>query len=314
MKYFKDGEPQFGRIIRDSAIVVGALIFLMICWPLYTVPTGSRGVVTVGGAIRAIQGEGFTFLLPWEKLSLFSIRSETADINNAEGGTMDTQPVHVSMTVRYSIRPDKVSEVFEKYSHDGNLLSYVQTATAETFKAVTARYVAPDLLTKRGLVSSDINSALQAKLDKYGAQVINVDMTQFAFNKDYMDAINDKVSQEQKRLAADNKLKTVESEQKQKVAVALADAAAVKATADGEAYKNLTIAKAQADALRAQNAALRESKDVLELRRIEVEKIKAERWGGEFPQVMFSGGAGGVVPFMDISALPARIKKGGGGS
>ena len=45
----------------------------------------------------------------------------------------------MSLTVRYSIATDRVAEVFEKYSHDGNLASYVQTATQEIFKAVTAQ-------------------------------------------------------------------------------------------------------------------------------------------------------------------------------
>ena len=54
---------------------------------------------------------------PWRKLSNFSIRAETASIDDAEGATSDTQPVRVALTVRYSIFPDRVAEVFEKYSH-----------------------------------------------------------------------------------------------------------------------------------------------------------------------------------------------------
>jgi hypothetical protein len=76
---------------------------------------------------------------PWEHLNLFSIRSETANINDAEGSTLDTQPVYTSLTVRYSIQPDRVAEVYEKYSHNGDLSSYVDTATHEIFKAVTAK-------------------------------------------------------------------------------------------------------------------------------------------------------------------------------
>jgi regulator of protease activity HflC (stomatin/prohibitin superfamily) len=75
-----------------------------------------------------IEGEGLAVLPPWQKLYNFSIRAEKADIENAEGSTSDTQPVKVSMTVRYSIATDKVAEVFEKYSHDGDLSSYVQQA------------------------------------------------------------------------------------------------------------------------------------------------------------------------------------------
>jgi prohibitin 2 len=283
---------------RSLAIAIGLLFALYLLWPFYSVPTGSRGVVTQFGKIVGIEGEGLAVLPPWEKLSNFSIRAEQADIENAEGSTSDTQPVKVSMTVRYSIATDRVSEVFEKYSHDGNLASYVQTATQEIFKAVTAKYTAPDLIAQRARVSSDINAALREKLAIYGAQVINIDMRNFNFSDAYMAAINDKVTQEQLRLAAENKLKTVEAEQKQKVAIAEAEASARKAQADGEAYANLTIAKAQAEALRVQNAALAQNKDVLELRRIEVEKTKAEKWNGALPSAVF---AGAPIPFLNVS-------------
>jgi prohibitin 2 len=282
---------------RRIGVGVIVVVVLAVLWPFYSVPTGSRGVITQFGKIVGIEGEGLAVLPPWQKLSNFSIRAEQADIENAEGSTSDTQPVKVSMTVRYSIATDRVAEVFEKYSHDGNLSSYVQTATQEIFKAVTAKYTAPDLIAQRAKVSADINAALREKLALYGAQVINIDMRNFSFSDSYMHAINEKVTQEQLRLGAENKLKTVEAEQKQKVAVAEAEASARKAQADGEAYANLTIAKAQAEALRVQNAALAQNKDVLELRRIEVEKIKAEKWNGALPTAIY---AGAPIPFLNV--------------
>lgn len=285
------------KLLRNIGIAVAALILFAIFWPLRTVPTGSRGVITVGGAIRGIEAEGYTFLAPWQTLTLFNIRAEAADINDAEGPTADQQPVKTSLTVRYSISPDKVSEVLEKYSHDGNLDSYVHTAAQEIFKAVTVKYTAVELISKRAAVSADINAALRGKLALYGAQVINIDMRNFSFSPSYMAAINEKTTQEQLRQAADNKLKTVESEQKQKVAIAEAEASALKAKADGEAYANLKIATAQADALKVQNAALSQNKDVLELRRVEVELEKAKRWNGALPQAIYGSAP---VPFLQV--------------
>jgi prohibitin 2 len=279
-------------------VVIVGVVVVWICWPFYSVPTGSRGVVTQFGRIVGIEGEGLAILPPWQKLSNFSIRAEKADVEEADGSTSDTQPVRVSMTVRYSIATDKVAEVFEKYSHDGDLSSYVQTATQEVFKAVTAKYTAPDLIAERAKVSADIGEALKMKLALYGAQVINIDMRNFAFSDSYMHAINDKVTQEQLRLAAENKLKTVEAEQKQKVAIAEAEANAKKAEADGEAYASLAIAKAQAEALRVQNAALAQNRDVLELRRIEVEKAKADKWNGQLPTAIY---AGAPIPFLNVT-------------
>jgi prohibitin 2 len=285
------------KLIKYGVASVIFAILLLVFWPIRTVPTGHRGVITVGGAIHGIEAEGFHLLAPWERLDIFSVRAEEASVENADGSTSDTQPVKVSLTVRYSILPDKVSDVFEKYSHTGDLSSYVQTATQEVFKAVTAKYTAPDLIAKRSLVSNDILEGLKKKLDIYGAQVINIDMRNFAFSPDYMSAINQKVNQEQLRLVAENKLKTVKAEQEQKVVTAVAEADAARAKADGEAYANLKIAQAQADAIKIQASALTQNRDVLELRRIEVERIKAEKWGGVLPTHIYGSAP---VPFMNL--------------
>lgn len=286
------------KLIKIVALSVAGLIVMVIIWPFYQVPTGSRGVVTQFGRIVRVEEEGMAILPPWQKLALFSIRAEQADIDNAEGATSDTQPVATSLTIRYNIFPNKVAEVYEKYSHNGDLSSYVQTASQEIFKAVTARYTAPDLIAQRAKVSGDIYAALGVKLAVYGAQVINIDMRKFSFSPSYMAAINEKVTQEQLRQAADNKLKTVESEQKQKVAIAEAEANAVKATADGDAYATVKNATAQAEALRVQNAAIAQSPQILELQRIKVDQTRAEKWNGALPGNIY---AGAPIPFFTPS-------------
>lgn len=272
--------------VKIVLIGLGALFLIAIIWPFGQVPTGHRGVVTQFGRIVGIETEGLVILPPWQKLNIFNVRAEQADVEKADGATADTQPVSVSMTVRYRITPDRVADVFENYSRDGNLDSYVGTATQEVFKAVTARYVATDLIAKRQAVSADISAGLTTKLALYGAQVVNIDMRNFAFGGDYMAAINEKVTQEQKKLAAENKLKTVEAEQKQKIAVAEAEAKATVATAEAEAKS-----------IHLKSEALARSKDVLELNRIEVEKIKAERWDGKLPQNIY---AGAPIPFLNV--------------
>lgn len=286
------------RHIKSIAIAFVTFITLAVCWPLYSVPTGHRGVITVGGSIKGIEQEGFTLLWSWQKLNVFNVRAESATIENADGATSDQQPVKTSLVVRYSVLPDKVAHVFEQYSRDGNLDSYIQTASLESFKAVTARYTAPDLIAKRPQVASDIVAQLRSKATVYGAQVINVDMTNFAFNQAYMNAINEKVTQEQLRQAAENKVLTVSAQQKEKVAIAEAEATARKAEADGRAYAVTKAAEAEANALRVQNMALQQSKDVLELRRIEVELAKAQKWNGELPTHLYGSAP---IPFMNLS-------------
>lgn len=287
-----------GLIARDLGILIVLSVLLTTFWPLCEVPTGMRGVITVGGEIKGIQSEGFKLLWPWEKLSLFNVRNEKANVENAEGATSDTQPVHVSLTVRYSILPNKVSEVFEHFSKDGDLGSYVDTATRETFKAVTARYTAVDLIAQRSKVSADIKSLLETKVAQYGASVTNIDVTSFLFSPSYMEAINNKVTQQQAALAAEQRLNTVRAEQQQKVLTAEAEANAIKAKADGDAYAQLKNAQAQAESLRIQNAALAQNRDVLELRRIEVDMVRAQKWKGDVPTAVY---AGAPIPFLDVS-------------
>lgn len=274
-----------------------ALIVVVANWPFQTVPTGHRGVLTQFGRIVGIEGEGLVILPPWRKLNVFNIRSETANIDRAEGATSDIQPVSVSMTVRYSIQPDKVGEVFEKYSRDGNLDNYIMTAAQEVFKSVTAKYTATELISKRAMVSNEISDKLRSKVALYGAMILNIDMRNFDYSKEYMAAINAKATEEQKRLAAENMVRTVQAQQQAKVVTAEAEAAALRAQADGEAYAKVKAAEAEAQSLRTQNAALRESKEVLELRRIEVEQTKADRWNGALPTAIY---AGAPVPFLDV--------------
>jgi prohibitin 2 len=287
------------RILRIISIVL-SIVLIALLWPFRTVPTGFRGVITQFGAIRGIENEGLVVLPPWQTLNTFNVRAEQADIENAEGATKDTQPVKVSLTVRYSITPDKVAEVFEKYSRNGDLTSYVQTAALESFKAVTAKYTAPELISQRALVSNDITGALRAKLALYGAQVINIDMRNFAFDPAYMTAINTKVTEEQKKLAAENRARTVEAEQRVKIVTAEAEASATRARADGESYAALKVAHAQAESLRITNQALAQNKDVLDLKRIEVEHAKAVKWNGVLPLQNVFGTA--PIPYMNMGA------------
>jgi prohibitin 2 len=204
--------------------------------------------------------------------------------------------------VRYSIIPDKVAEVYEKYSHNGDLSSYIQTASQEIFKATTAKYTAVDLIAQRAKVSLDIRTALAEKIAQYGAQIITIDMRNFSFSESYMSAINAKVTQEQLRLGAENKLRTVEAEQKQQVVVAEALAGAVKAKADGDAYATLTNAKADAEATRitgqAKATAMLAQAQAISNNVALVELTKAEKWDGKLPVAVY---AGAPIPFLNVT-------------
>ena len=80
--------------IKKAAIIGATILGVAVLWPFYSVPTGSRGVVTQFGKIVGIEGEGLAVLPPWQKLNNFSIRAEEANIEDVEGSTSDKNLMH----------------------------------------------------------------------------------------------------------------------------------------------------------------------------------------------------------------------------
>lgn len=267
-------------------IGIGLLTLILASGSFSVVPEGSRGVKTQFSEAVGITGQGLQFKIPFiQSVTPISVMADAVDIKNAEGATKDTQPVHTSLVVRYHINEKQVLEVYKEYSKTGDLDSYVATATVEAFKAVTSRYDATELISKRSDVSYAVQKAIQDKVEKYGVTVLNIDMTQFAFSADYMKAIGQKVTEEQQKLAEINKLERIKVEQQQKVV-----------SAQAEAEAKIAEAKGKAEAVRLEAQALQSNMSILELRRIEVQKIQAERWDGKLPTTVM----GNAVPMVNL--------------
>ena len=310
--WYKEVETSWGtrrevvpeNVVFDAIRVLVYLYLLLTLWPFWIVPNGSEGVITEFGKITRIEPEGLHFVSPTETLKIFNMRVKEVAIEDAEGGTSDQQPVFTSLTARYRIHRNQIAMVYRDLSHDGDLSGPVNTATKEVFKAVTSQYTAPELLTKRQEVSQKIKALLNEKVSIYGAEVVNIDMTTFRYGPDYMAAINMKVTEEQKKLAAENAALTAKAKAQEKVYQAEAERDAAKAKADGDAYQKLEVAKAEASALREVNKAIQESKDLLEYERIKVAGVWAGRWDGSVPTtVMGNGGVTPTVPYMQVPFL-----------
>ena len=272
-----------GKIKVVAAIVgVGLLGFSSFT----VVPEGHRGVHTRFSEATDVRPQGLNVKLPFfDDIKAISIMADSVEIKNAEGATKDTQPVHTNLVVRYHINEKEVLRVYKDYSTSGDLDNFVGTASQEAFKAVTAKYDAVELISKRNQVSQDVTGAIQAKITRFGAEIISVDMTQFSFSADYMKAINAKVTEEQQKLAEQNKLERIKVEQQQKVV-----------TAQAEAEATIATAKAKAEAVRLEAQALRDNMSILELRRIEVAKVQAERWDGKLPTTSL----GNAIPMINF--------------
>ena len=148
----------------------------------------------------------------------------------------------------------------------------------EVLKAVTAKYTAEELITKRPAVSEEMRATLAERLLVHNIAVNALSIVGFSFSKIFMEAIESKQTAEQLALKAKRDLDRIKIEAEQKI----------------------TAAKAEAESLRLQRANI--SPDLIELRKIEANLRAIDKWNGILPQVT----GGGAVPFIGVGDLQKR--------
>ena len=138
-----------------------------------------------------------------------------------------------------------------------------------------------DIIANRASISPAVEQAIKnAVTDEYYVNIVTVALTNIDFSDAFEQAVEDKMIAEQAKLKA-------EYDNQTKVAKAEADAAAKLAAAQAE----IEIAKAQAEAKKIAAEAEAEANRILteSLSQIILDKIYAENWNGELPDVIGSG-------------------------
>src|SRR6266568_2155833 len=148
----------------------------------------------------------------------------------------------------------------------------IDPAVQEIVKAVTAKFTAEELITKRQFVKDEIKTALHERLTASHISLDELNITDFQFSKGFNEAIESKQTAEQLALKAQRDLERVKIEGQQKIVQA----------------------KAEAESQRIQKETI--SPIILQLRAI-------EKWDGKFPQVI---GGSGALPFINIDAGSTR--------
>ncbi|MGY5141426.1 MAG: prohibitin family protein [Nitrosopumilus sp.] len=271
-----------------KGVVVGIVILIIIgvvaTASVKIVDSGHRGVLLHWNAVDLTQPpleEGLHFVVPFQD-EVVNIEVRTLKYaNNARSASKDLQTVETTVTVNY--HPDK-EQIHRLYKNLG--LDYenrvIQPAIEETVKQVTANYNAEELITKRPLVKADIESSIRDRLNQFDVVTEVISITDFEFSPLFAQAIESKVEAEQNALRAENDLKRIEVEAKQREANAI-----------GLANANIAEAKGEAEAIAIINKALAENPNYLEW-------LKTQAWDGKLPLVVGAGG----TPFIQIPVTP----------
>ncbi len=258
--------------LRNLIIIVAVLFLFFVLKPWAQVDAGQRGVVLNFGAVQDIVlQEGIHFRIPiMQEVKTVDVRIQKV-VTDAASSSSDLQDVDMSVALNYNIIPDKANVVVQTINSDYKS-TIIDPAVQEVMKAVSARYTAEELITKRPAVSSEMKEALRLRLLESNITVTGFSIINFSFSQTFTDAIEAKQTAEQNALKAKRDLDRIKVEAEQTIAAATAEA----------------------EALRLQKMNI--SPDLIELRKIEAELKAIEKWNGVLPGVTGSG----AIPFIGV--------------
>jgi regulator of protease activity HflC (stomatin/prohibitin superfamily) len=259
------------KIVVGVIIAIVALIVLSQCFAI--VDSGNSGVVLT---FQQVQGtvltEGLHFKIPFAQTVVqIDNRVQKAEAT-CSSASKDLQTISSVIAVNYKVLNDNSASVYKNIGR--NYVDVIITpAIQECVKAVTARYTAEELITKRQQVSEEMREELITKISAYGFEIQVFNIISFDFSAEYNAAIEAKQTAQQNALKAEQDLQRVRVEAEQTVA---------RAEAEAQAYN-----------LKSQEI----TSEILLMNYI-------EKWDGKLP-IMVSGD-GQVM--MDVSALMAEAE------
>jgi len=246
-------------------------IAIIIFGCFYTIPAGYRGVeLTFGKPSEIVSNEGLHFKIPIvQSIAKMEVRTQMIKAT-ADSSSKDLQDIQTVVALNFHVIPEETKELYQKIG-----MSYseriIEPTIQEAVKAVTAKFTAEELITKRAEVRNGIKDFLTERLISSYIKVDDFNIVNFQFSEEFDKAIEAKVTAEQLRLKAGKDLERIIIEKEQKI----------------------TKAQAEAEALRLQKMEI--TPELIKLRQIEMMMAAIAKWDGVMPDAT-SG-----MPFIDIT-------------
>ncbi|MBP8020212.1 MAG: hypothetical protein RJA86_717 [Pseudomonadota bacterium] len=264
-------------LIKYALIAFAALILVLTLNPFVVIGAGERGVVMNFGAVqKEILNEGLHIRMPiMQKVVIMNVQVQKGE-GQGDAASKDLQQVTTNVAINYHLDPLKVAHIYQSigtFNQVGERI--ILPAVSESVKAATAQYTAEELISKRQEVREKIRQLLLVRLAVYGVIVDDFSIVNFAFSREFSNAIESKTTAEQLKLKAERDLERIRIEADQKILQA----------------------QAEAESLRLQKENVTEN--LIKLRQIEMQQRAIEKWDGKLPQV-----TGAATPFIDLRGAP----------
>ena len=267
---FKDKAGNFSpfKLILTIFVVILAVIFLGSSFVV--IPAGHTGVALTFGKVEdVVLQEGLHFKVPFvQKIVVVDNRIVKLDVNT-EAFSKDLQTITTVVAVNYHVGKEN-SQTLYKNVGMGFEEVLITPAVNEVLKAVTAKYTAVELVSSRAEVSMLLDDGLNEKLNTYGIFINELNIINWDFSEEYINAV------EAKQVAEQNLIKT-RTEQEQALVIANTEAQKRVIAAEAEANEIKVLAEANAES----NRIITESISELLIKYQTVSK-----WDGKLPTVM----------------------------
>ncbi len=250
-----------------SRIIYGLVALIILFGAFGTIGAGERGVLLQFGAVKdKVFDEGLYIKIPLiQRVVTMDVKIKKDEVP-ASASSKDLQIVTSKIALNYHLDPDAVNKVWQEVGKNYNA-RIIAPSIQEAVKAVTAKFTAEELITKREIVKEQIKANLAERLFERNIMVDEFNIIDFSFSTAFNDAIEAKVTAEQLKLKAERDLERIKIEAEQKIAEA----------------------RGKAQAIQIEAQALRANPQVVELRWI-------EKWDGKTPTYW-----GSASPFIGIN-------------
>ncbi len=291
-------------------IVLGVLGFFTLATVFsaaYIVPEGHVAVVKHLGKADRQAGPGLQFKIPFfETIEQFEVR-ERKNVEEMSAATADQLPVKATVSVNWTVNKTAAKDLFVQYGGLDQFESRVlDPRLRSATKAGIAKFSAAQLIRERMLVITEIQKQIVEQTTGLPINISNTQLENVVLPPIYMTAI---LAKEKAREDAKTEQHTLDKQKlvaQQKVQTAEAERDAVKAAADGEAYKLRTIADAESYRVKTEYTGRAEGVALLkaQLTATYINYLRAQQWNGVLPQTMLGGNTAGT-----FLTFPANTSK-----
>ncbi|MBQ6146314.1 MAG: prohibitin family protein [Clostridia bacterium] len=267
---FKDKAGNFSPFKLVGLILAVILVVAFISASYVVIPAGHTGVALTFGKVEdTVLQEGLHFKVPFvQKIAVMDNRIVKLDVNT-EAFSKDLQTITTVVAVNYHVGKENSQTVYKNVGLNFEEV-LITPAVNEVLKAVTAKYTAVELVSSRAEVSMLLDDGLNEKLNGYGIFINELNIINWDFSEEYINAV------EAKQVAEQNLIKT-RTEQEQALVIANPEAQKRVIAAEAEANEIKVLAEANAES----NRIITESISELLIKYQTVAK-----WDGKLPTVM----------------------------